>query len=198
MRLLQSRLRMGRILAIPLLMALAVAPASGVAGAAGVSSNLSSCDPSAPGSGQASLGRGGVVREPDLGQVHADLPSSAKGRAGPAFRASVPVYFHVVTDGATGSLTDAQIAAQMDVLNVTFAGGEGGARTGFSFRLAGVTRTDNADWFYAGPGGTDEHTMKRTLRLGGNNALNLYSTTAGAYLGWAYLPVSPATIMGPP
>jgi hypothetical protein len=98
------------------------------------------------------------------------------------------VYFHVVTDGATGSLTDAQIAAQMDVLNVTFAGGEGGAKTGFSFSLAGVTRTDNADWFYTGPGGTDEHTMKRTLHQGGNDALNLYSTTAGIYLGWAYLP----------
>ena len=30
----------------------------------------------------------------------------------------------------------------------------GAARTGFSFRLAGVTRTDNAEWFYAGPVGT--------------------------------------------
>ena len=66
----------------------------------------------------------------------------------------MPVYFHVVTDGATGSLTDAQIAAQMEVLNVTFAGGEGGARTGFSFALAGVTRTDNPAWFYAGPRST--------------------------------------------
>jgi hypothetical protein len=135
-----------------------------------------------------SLGRGSPVREPDLDQVHADLPGPAKGRAGPTFRASVPMYFHVVTDGATGSLTNAQIAAQMEVLNVTFAGGEGGARTGFSFRLAGVTRADNPDWFYAGPGGTNEHTMKRTLRQGGSNALNLYSTTAGLYLGWAYLP----------
>jgi hypothetical protein len=109
------------------------------------------------GSSAASLGRGGPVREPDLGEVHADLPSSAKGRAGPAFKASVPVYFHVVTDGATGSSTDAQIAAQMDVLNLTYAGGEGGAKTGFSFQLAGITHTDNPDWFYAGPGGTNEH-----------------------------------------
>jgi hypothetical protein len=147
-----------------------VALASGVGGAAGGGSHFSSCDPKAPadaafasGSGEAILGRGGEVREPDLGEVHADLPTSAKGRAGPAFKASVPVYFHVVTDGATGSLTDAQIAAQMDVLNVTYAGGEGGARTGFSFYLAGVTRTDNAGWFYAGPGGTNEHTMKSTL-----------------------------------
>ena len=30
--------------------------------------------------------------------------------------------------------------------------------------------------------------MKNALRQGGPNALNLCSTTAGAYLGWAYLP----------
>jgi hypothetical protein len=30
--------------------------------------------------GNALGGRGGVVREPDLGQTHADLPASAKGR----------------------------------------------------------------------------------------------------------------------
>ena len=155
------------------------------------------CDPLAPagaalypdgGAARAALGRGGVVREPDLGEVHADLPASAKNRASRRFNATVPVYFHVVTDGATGSLTGGQIAAQIDVLNRTFAGGEGGAATGFSFTLAGVTRTSNADWFYAKPGGTNERTMKRTLRSGGANALNLYSTTAGDFLGWAYLP----------
>jgi hypothetical protein len=156
------------------------------------------CDPMAPagaalyGDGGAAAaavaGRGTTAREPDLGQVHADLPASAKGKAGKSFRATVPVYFHVVTDGTIGALTDAQIAAQVKVLNNTYAGGEGGAKTGFSFTLAGVDRTDNAGWFYANPGGTNEHTMKQTLRRGGNDALNLYSTTAGDYLGWAYLP----------
>lgn len=152
------------------------------------------CDPAVAGTGAAAgaaLARGaaaGGAREPDLGQVAEDLPAAAKGRAGRDFRAAVPLYVHVVTDGTTGALTDAQIAAQVDVLNTTFAGGEGGARSGFSFRLAGVTRTDNAEWFYAGPGGTVENTMKRTLRQGGPDALNVYSTTAGPYLGWAYLP----------
>ena len=168
---------------------------TGVAPAA--ASGFASCDPLAPagsalypdaGASRAALGRGGAAREPDLGQVHSDLPASAKGKAGRRFKASVPVYFHVVTDGATGSLTDAQIATQIAVLNRTFAGGEGGAATGFSFTLAGVTRTNNAQWFYANPGGTGEHTMKQTLRRGGANALNIYSTTAGDYLGWAYLP----------
>jgi hypothetical protein len=179
--------RLARVLAGALFASVALAPASLADEAAGAASHASTCS-STSASAAASLGRCDEVREPDLGDVHADLPSSAKGRAGANFKATVPVYFHVVTDGATGSLTDAQVTAQMDVLNLTYAGGEGGAKTGFSFRLAGVTRTDNPDWFYAGPGGTDEHTMKSTLHQGGNDALNLYSTTAGPYLGWAYLP----------
>jgi len=133
------------------------------------------------------VGRGGDVREPDLGTA-TDLPVSANGRAGKNFKATIPVYMHVVTDGAIGNLTDAQIADQITVLNRTFAAGEGGAVTGFSFRRAGVTRTDNADWFDAGPGGTPEHSMKRALHQGGDNALNFYSTTACDFLGWAYLP----------
>ncbi|MEU4390255.1 zinc metalloprotease [Kribbella sp. NPDC023855] len=133
------------------------------------------------------LGRGGL-REPELGQVHEDLPASAIGKAPKGFKVNVPVYVHVITDGTTGALTDSQIATQIAVLNNTYAGGEGGARSGFSFTLAGVTRTDNAAWFTANPGGTNEHSMKQALHQGGPNALNFYSTTAGDYLGWAYLP----------
>jgi len=168
---------------LAVLAALAVAPAA--------QASTSFCDP-VSGTGLTSpsgiAGRGGDVREPDLGQVHADLPSSAKGRGGKNFKATIPVYVHVITDGAVGNVTDAQIAAQVAVLNTTFSGREGGANTGFSFTLAGVTRTDNATWFSAGPGGKPEHDMKAALRQGGDNALNFYSTTAGDYLGWAYLP----------
>ena len=175
------------VLVATLAFGLAAAPAS-------AAEEFAYCDPLAPAgaalssSTDGALGHGGVVREPDLGQTHADMPASAKGRAGKGFRATVPVYFHVVTDGATGALTDAQIATQISVLNKTFSGGEGGADGGFRFVLAGTTRTDDAGWFYGNPGGTQEHTMKRTLRRGGNDALNLYSTTAGDFLGWAYLP----------
>jgi hypothetical protein len=133
------------------------------------------------------LARGGVVREPDTAQVHADLPKSAQGQAGANFSATVPVYFHVVTDGSIGSLTRSQILAQIRVLNNTFGGGEGGTDTGFTFELVGVTRTDNAKWFYSSIGGA-EHDMKRTLHRGDEGTLNIYSTTAGPYLGWAYLP----------
>ena len=160
----------------------------------GVLAGGSLCAPHTAVSGQSRpaaagfAGRGGESREPDLGETHGDLPASAKGRAGRDFSARIPVYVHVVTDGAVGSLTTKQITDQIRVLNSTFAGAEGGAATGFSFQLAGVTRTDNADWFYAGPSGVDENSMKNALRQGGPNALNLYSTTAGPYLGWAYLP----------
>ncbi len=175
----------------------AAAPA-GAGVHATAASQAAFCDPISPAdarvfggsvtNGNALVGRGGVVREPDLAELHADMPASAKGKAGRSFKATVPVYFHVVTDGKIGAVTDAQIAAQIAVLNNTFSAGEGGAATGFSFKLAGTTRTDNAGWFYTNPGGTDERSMKAALKQGGDNALNLYSTTAGDYLGWAYLP----------
>jgi hypothetical protein len=129
----------------------------------------------------------GVVREKDTGQVVDPMPASAIGRAPADFTATVPVYFHVITDGTLGNVSDRDIAAQIRVLNVTYAGGEGGADTGFSFDLAGVTRTDNAKWFATNSGGA-EHEMKQALKQGGDNALNVYSTSGGGYLGWAYLP----------
>ena len=119
--------------------------------------------------------------------MHTDLPASAQGVAGANFSATVPVWFHVVTDGTTGNLTRSQILTQIRVLNNTFGGGEGGADSGFTFELAGITRTDNAKWFNSSIGGA-EHDMKRTLRRGDEGTLNIYSTTAGPYLGWAYLP----------
>jgi hypothetical protein len=143
----------------------------------------------AGGAGRTLAGRGGGgAREPDLGQRHEDLPAAAKGRAESDFAVTVPVYFHVVTDGAADNLRDSQIADQIRVLNTTFAGGEGGFDTGFSFVLAGVTRTNNPASFNANPGGVNEKTMKQTLHEGGSDALNLYTTTAGDFLGWAYLP----------
>jgi Pregnancy-associated plasma protein-A len=162
-----------------------VGSANGATAQSGRSAQAWDCNPLAA----SMLGRGGQIREPDLGQVHRDLPASAKAQAGENFSATVPVYFHVITAGSTGSVTNAQIRDQIRVLNRTFGGGEGGVDTGFSFELAGVTRTNNADWFYAGPGGTNEHSMKHALHQGGDNALNIYSSTAGPFLlGWAYLP----------
>jgi hypothetical protein len=133
-----------------------------------------------------STARGDVAREPSISQTVQD-PAAQPGR-GLTFEATVPVYVHVVTpDGVTGNVSNRLIRDQISVLNATFAGAEGGYRTGFSFTLAGVTRTVNATW-YSASFGNDERAMKQALHQGGDNALNMYLTTAGPYLGWAYLP----------
>ena len=181
----QAKLILALVLGLALYAAATVGSASGAPAAGATAAQSLGCNPTAP--ARVFLGRGSTLREPDLGQTADDLPASAQGQAEANFSATVPVYFHVVTDGSIGNVTRAQINAQVDVLNNTFAGGEGGSNTGFSFELKGVTRTDNAKWFYASIGGA-EKAMKKALHQGGSKALNLYSTTAGPYLGWAYLP----------
>ena len=76
-------------------------------------------------------------------------------------------------------------------LNAAYGGFYGGAATGFSFKLVGVTRTDNAAWHFAGPTTSEERAMKQALHRGGWGTFNIYATTAGPYLGWAYLPGLP-------
>jgi hypothetical protein len=134
-----------------------------------------------------SAARGVAAREPSLNQVAEE--ASARPSAAKAFSATVPVYFHIVTpDGVTGNVTAADIAAEIRVMNNGFSGAEGGVDTGFRFALASVDRTVNADWYFAGPTTSGERAMKRALKKGGAGELNYYSTTAGAYLGWAYFP----------
>ena len=110
----------------------------------------------------------GTIREKDTGQVVNDMPASAKGKAPAAMTVSVPVFFHVITSGTAGNLTDTQLQAQVAQLNEAYSGSYGGPNTGFSFALAGVDRTDNATW-YASKGGGAEHAMKTALKTGGDN-----------------------------
>ncbi|MBA3348521.1 MAG: zinc metalloprotease [Actinobacteria bacterium] len=141
--------------------------------------------------GAAARGAGEIGREPTLNENYEALPESANGKGGKKFRATVPTYFHVITDGTTGNVTDAQIADQINVLNLAFAGFYGGAKSGFQYELEGITRTDNAEWFNAKAGTNPERSMKNTLRRGGFESLNIYSNLAGGYLGYAYLPGLP-------
>jgi hypothetical protein len=181
-----TRLRRVATLLAATALSLTLIPSTALAVSVGTGSG---CGPAGPDAAARDVfaGRDGRVREKDLNQTHRDLPATAKGKAPAGLTVTVPVYFHVITDGSLGALTDRQISGQIAVLNTTFGGGEGGAATGFSFTLAGVTRTSNAVWYASRSGGA-EHEMKKALKRGGDGDLNVYSTSAGAYLGWAYLP----------
>ena len=141
--------------------------------------------------GSSARSAGDVTKEPSLSATYEALPDSAKGKGGAKFRASVPVWIHVISDGATGNVPQSVIDKQMSVMNLAFAAFYGGAKSGFSFTLAGVTRTDNAAWYNARSNSNPERDMKRTLHRGGFETLNVYTNLAGGYLGYAYLPGLP-------
>jgi hypothetical protein len=131
--------------------------------------------------------RGSQAREPSLAATPEEVPAYARNH-GAGFAATVDVYVHSVTDGSIGAVSNADVAKQIQVLNNGFSGQEGGYPTGFTFVLAGLDRTDNSEWFYAGPTTSAERAMKKALHQGDASDLNIYLTTAGAYLGWAYFP----------
>ena len=94
-------------------------------------------------------------------------------------------YFHVITDGTTGSLSRSDIDNQMTILNAAYAD------TGWSFQLDGVDTTDNAVWFGMLPGSKEENEAKAALRVGNAESLNIYTANpSGGYLGWATFPSS--------
>jgi hypothetical protein len=129
----------------------------------------------------------GTIREKDTGQVVGEMPASAVGKAPSTLAVSVPILFHVITSGSTGNLTNTQLQAQVTQMNRAYAGFFGGPDTGFSFTFGGVDRTNNATW-YASKSAGAEHAMKTALKVGDDSDLNVYTTSGGAYLGWAYLP----------
>ena len=102
---------------------------------------------------------------------------------------TVQVSFHVIRKDLTaagGNVTKTQINQQIKVLNDSYGGLTGGARTGFQFHLKDVTRTTSAKWFHLSPG-NKELQMKTALKEGGPETLNIYTADLGQrLLGWSY------------
>ena len=103
----------------------------------------------------------------------------------------VDVHWHTITSGSRGSVSGSVVTQQVSVLNTAYAG------SGFSFRLASTSTTDNGAW-YAGLtyGGAPERAMKTALHVGGKDDLNIYTADlADDLLGWATFPTSTPSAM---
>jgi hypothetical protein len=83
----------------------------------------------------------------------------------------IPVYFHVIkpSNGIGGDVSDAQIREQIAVLNASLEGL-------FEFTFAGKDSTLRDSYYEASFGSGAEVQMKSSLRKGGVNALNIYTT----------------------
>lgn len=129
-----------------------------------------------------------ATRQPDAieaEEIETTIAAAVKQRGKAAGPIQVPVYFHVINRGPgieNGDVPGSMIKEQMRVLN------EGFASAGFQFDLAEIDRTTNAEWFRMAPGTEAELEAKTALRKGGNDALNIYTSLAGGYLGYAYFP----------
>jgi hypothetical protein len=166
--------------------------AATAAPAQAAASGASSCIAQSPFDALSSLAgssaaRGDNAREPS-GWKNPPIEEAPSSGTKP-FKATIPVYFHIYTDGKIGDLTQAQLNNQIDVLNAGYSGLEGGAYTGFSFKFAGVDRTDNANWFYnLGAVPNLERPAKSATRVGGADVLNIWTTNGPGYLGYATFP----------
>ncbi|MGH3103250.1 MAG: zinc metalloprotease [Gaiellaceae bacterium] len=131
--------------------------------------------------------RGGRTELVRRGIADSTEISGSEPKVSSSFTATIPVYFHVITDGRTGSVSKSTVKEQITVLNTTLGGFRGGADTGFRFVLKGLDYTDNAEWF-ALETFAAEVAMKSALKQGDATALNIYSNTAAGFLGFAYYP----------
>ena len=126
--------------------------------------------------------------DPDLARMIEDYTDLQAAKMPQALTVShvIPVYWHRIhaTNGTGGVVSDSQIAQQITVLNNAYAA------SSFSFSLVSTNDTNNTSW-YTCSGGSCETQMKNALRVGGSNALNIYSNNmGGGLLGWATFPSS--------
>ncbi len=112
----------------------------------------------------------------------------------------IPVVVHVITrNNGTGFISDSMVQSQIDVLNEDFLAlpgslGSPGTDSNIEFYLAtvdpdgnstnGITRSASNSWY------NDRGNYKNALSWDTNRYLNIYTNTAGGYLGYAYIPNS--------
>ena len=175
----------------------ALLPLTGAAPAlSSVASALPACEVATPGGIEVRAKPGAKTPEPDASQgAGQDLLQGKEPTAlSPAGSITVPTVVHVIAKGSKridGNLSDKEVAAQLAVLNASFAGttGPDAADTAFRFRLVETTRTIKPEWYDLAPGSTAEREAKTALRRGDEATLNIYlSGLDDGLLGYAYFP----------
>ncbi|MBA3348520.1 MAG: zinc metalloprotease [Actinobacteria bacterium] len=127
--------------------------------------------------------------------------AKANGKKEEDFRRTIAVNVHVITNRTpnpslpfddTGRVTTERIEEQISVLNLAYGGFGSGVDSGFRFKLKKVDYTENAGWYVATVDTPAEAEMKRALRSGKPDDLNLYIKGGieypGSAAGWAYMP----------
>ncbi|HEY5950977.1 MAG TPA: zinc metalloprotease [Kofleriaceae bacterium] len=140
--------------------------------------------------GNASFNRCGTRTPSDqeLAQIDQTIAAHKAANGGELLRPTSPVnvYVHRIhpSSGVGGTVTDAQLTAQIEVLRAAYAGFA-------DFNLAGVDDTNNDAWYNVSSGSTAETQMKTALRTGSAVDLNVYTANlGGGLLGWATFPSS--------
>jgi hypothetical protein len=114
------------------------------------------------------------------------LPGPTPAPSAVSATVSVPLYVHVLKDGNLGA-PDNAVRQQVETLNAAYGGRFGGIDSGIRFQLKGITHTANKQWFRDPVGSEDA--MKRGLRVGGAETLNLYlAQFAQLTLGYSTYP----------
>lgn len=160
------------------------------------SAQVAACQPGADQHSVARVREGATAQEPELYSkneanaygVIKDVPRLANGSV------TVPTVFHMISDHELGAAEKARwntlIAAQMTVLNDSYAGrtAADASDTPFRFSLVDTTWTVNSAWYTVEPG-KNERDMKKALYTGDSRTLNVYAANiGGGLLGWAYFP----------
>lgn len=131
-------------------------------------------------------------RDRDLDATYAERVGIAPPALHQTVRTTIDVVVHVVAKDRTragGNIPQSMIEAQLKVLNDSFAGRTGGAWTPFRFRLKKVNRVVKPAWYPIVSESPAEVQMKRALRVGGKETLNIYTgLLADDLLGWATFP----------
>lgn len=131
---------------------------------------------------------------PAVGYVP-DAPRLADGSV------TIETVYHSISDHELSAAEKARMTTliedQMDVLNASYSGetapaghgdSTGGTDTPFRFELDHINWVVSQEWYEVTPGKV-EYAMKKELKEGDSETLNVYSANiGGGLLGWAYFP----------